>query len=125
MCYTTAGLELTRVSVIDISLKPVYEALVLPPHPIVDYNTRYSSFNGVLIRGGSPLYMLVQDCVCGCRFSGLTAEDFVSVTTTLQEVQGKLLDLVTSDTILLGHSLESDLRALKVNTTVLPQLREE
>ena len=43
MCYTTAGLELTRVSVVDISLRPVYETLVLPPHPIVDYNTRYFS----------------------------------------------------------------------------------
>lgn len=87
MCYTTAGLELTRVSVVDMSLKPVYESLVRPPHPIVDYNT---------------------------RFSGLTAEDFVSVTTSLQQVQRELLSLVASDTILLGHSLESDLRALKI-----------
>lgn len=44
----------------------------------------------------------------------MTAEDFVSVTTTLEDVQRKLLDLVSSETILLGHSLESDLRALKV-----------
>ena len=41
MCYTTAGLELTRVSVVNMSLKPIYESLVRPPHPIVDYNTRY------------------------------------------------------------------------------------
>ena len=41
MCYTTAGLELTRVSVVDMELQPVYEAIVLPPRPIVDYNTRY------------------------------------------------------------------------------------
>ena len=40
MCYTTSGLELTRVSLVDMDLKPVYESLVLPPHPIVDYNTR-------------------------------------------------------------------------------------
>ena len=48
------------------------------------------------------------------RFSGLTAEDFVSVETTLEEVQQQLLRLFHKDTILLGHSLESDLRALKV-----------
>lgn len=40
MCYTTAGLQLTRVSVIDIELKVIYESLVRPSHPIVDYNTR-------------------------------------------------------------------------------------
>ena len=40
MCYTTAGLELTSLSVVDMTLQPVYEAIVLPPRPIVDYNTR-------------------------------------------------------------------------------------
>ena len=48
------------------------------------------------------------------RFSGLKAEDFVSVTTTLSDVQQHMLDLVSSDNILIGHSLESDLRSLKV-----------
>ena len=40
MCYTTVGLQLTRVSVIDMKLEVVYESLVKPSHPIVDYNTR-------------------------------------------------------------------------------------
>ncbi len=48
------------------------------------------------------------------RFSGLTAADFVSVETTLEDVQQELLGLFHADTILVGHSLESDLRALKV-----------
>jgi len=48
------------------------------------------------------------------RFSGLTAEHFVGVETTLEDVQQQLLHLFHSDTILLGHSLESDMRALKV-----------
>ena len=41
MCYTTAGLQLTRVSVIDCDLGVVMERLVKPDHPIVDYNTRW------------------------------------------------------------------------------------
>ena len=49
-----------------------------------------------------------------CRFSGLTAEDFAGVETTLEDIQQRLLKLFHSDTILLGHSLESDLRSLKV-----------
>jgi len=41
MCYTTVGLQLTRVSVVDLNLDPIYESLVKPSHTIVDYNTRY------------------------------------------------------------------------------------
>ncbi|KAI9144483.1 ribonuclease H-like domain-containing protein [Paraphysoderma sedebokerense] len=87
MCYTSAGLELTRVSVIDESLQTVYDTLVKPERDILDYNTRYS---------------------------GITAIQMINVTTTLQEVQEKLLDLIDEDTILMGHSLENDLRALKI-----------
>ena len=48
------------------------------------------------------------------RFSGLTAQDFDSVDTSLGDAQQKFLKLVSEDTILVGHSLESDLRSLKV-----------
>lgn len=41
MCYTTAGLELTRVTVIRDDLSVAYEALVKPAHKILDHNTRY------------------------------------------------------------------------------------
>ena len=40
MCYTTAGPELTRITVIDWKLNTVYDTIVKPDHPIVDYNTR-------------------------------------------------------------------------------------
>ena len=87
-CYTTVGLELARVTAVDMQCKTVFDTLVRPAHPIVDYNT---------------------------RFSGLTAHDFTSdVTTSLTDVQAQLLSMVSMETILLGHSLDSDLRALKV-----------
>ncbi|RWS17084.1 RNA exonuclease 1-like protein [Dinothrombium tinctorium] len=92
-CYTTIGLELTRVSVIDHNCKTVYESLVKPKHTILDYNT---------------------------KFSGIQEGDLDSVTTTLEDVQKKLLNLINSETILIGHSLDSDFKALKlVHETVI------
>ena len=59
------------------------------------------------------------------RFSGISAESLKDVTISLQDVQEKLLALFHPRTILIGQSLESDLRALKmthpfiVDTTIL------
>ncbi|XP_062984807.1 RNA exonuclease 1 homolog [Elgaria multicarinata webbii] len=87
MCYTTRGLELSRVTVVDPSLQVVYDAFVKPDNEIIDYNT---------------------------RFSGVTAVDLKNTVTSIRDVQAILLNLFSADTILIGHSLENDLFALKV-----------
>ena len=43
MCYTTEGNELTRITVINSNGDVVYEQLVKPENPILDYNTRWVS----------------------------------------------------------------------------------
>lgn len=98
MCYTTSGLELTRITVVDINEKTVYDSLVKPTNRVIDYNT---------------------------RFSGITEQMLKNTTTTLYNVQAVLLSMFNSETILVGHSLESDFKALKlihdvvVDTSVL------
>ncbi|XP_017692538.1 PREDICTED: RNA exonuclease 1 homolog isoform X1 [Lepidothrix coronata] len=87
MCYTKQGLELTRVTVINSDLKVVYDTFVKPDSKVVDYNT---------------------------RFSGVTEEDLENTSITLRDVQAVLLNMFSADTILIGHSLESDLFALKL-----------
>ncbi|NWX48610.1 REXO1 exonuclease, partial [Steatornis caripensis] len=87
MCYTKQGLELTRVTVINSDLKVVYDTFVKPDTKVVDYNT---------------------------RFSGVTEEDLENTSITLRDVQAVLLNMFSADTILIGHSLESDLFALKL-----------
>uniref|UniRef100_UPI0037E7B837 RNA exonuclease 1 homolog n=1 Tax=Semicossyphus pulcher TaxID=241346 RepID=UPI0037E7B837 len=93
MCYTKQGLELTRVTVIDSELKVIYDTFVKPESKVVDYNT---------------------------RFSGVTEEDLESATISLRDVQAVLLSMFSAESILIGHSLESDLLALKlIHSTVV------
>lgn len=87
MLYTTAGMDLAAISIVDSNCHLVYETMVLPDAPIIDYNTEYS---------------------------GLKEEHFRGVTTRLGDVHGKLLSLVGSRTILVGHGLDHDLLRLKV-----------
>jgi RNA exonuclease 1 len=84
---TENGKELARVCIIDyVSGNKLYDQLVKPTAPIADYLT---------------------------RFSGITEEKLANVSTRLiPDVHNVLQELITPNTILLGHSLESDLRAL-------------
>lgn len=85
----------------------VYDQLVKPCKPIIDYLTRYVV---KICRIGN-----LMTCHC-IRWSGITAEAMASVTTTFDEVQSHVLSLlsVSPTPVLLGHSLEFDLKALKI-----------
>ena len=51
---------------------------------------------------------------CVRRFSGITEEKLRHVTKRLEQVREELFKFIFKDSILIGHSLENDLRALKV-----------
>uniref|UniRef100_A0A8P4KIC9 Exonuclease domain-containing protein n=1 Tax=Dicentrarchus labrax TaxID=13489 RepID=A0A8P4KIC9_DICLA len=87
MCYTIHGLELSRVTLVNSGLQVVYDTFVRPDNEVIDYNT---------------------------RFSGISEEDVKGNHTSLREVQETLLSFISADTILIGHSLETDLCALKL-----------
>ncbi|CAH2096219.1 unnamed protein product [Euphydryas editha] len=87
MCYTAAGLELASIAVTRADGHLVYRSLVKPSSTVVDHNT---------------------------RFSGIRPRDLARATKTLRDIQNDLLGFIGSDTILVGHALENDLRALKL-----------
>nr|AAK93524.1 SD04906p [Drosophila melanogaster] len=87
MSYTGRGLDVTKVSLVALNGQLVYEHFVRPVCDIIDYNTQYS---------------------------GITETDLCSGAKSLAEVQRDLLQLITADTILIGHGLENDLRALRL-----------
>ncbi|CAL9699825.1 unnamed protein product [Knipowitschia caucasica] len=87
MCLTKQGYELTRVSLVDSSGACLLDELVKPHNKILNYLT---------------------------QFSGVTPEMLEPVQTTLSDVQARLRSLLPRDAVLVGHSLDSDLRALKM-----------
>ncbi|XP_032308415.1 uncharacterized protein LOC6503884 isoform X2 [Drosophila ananassae] len=89
MSYTGRGLDVTKVSLVALNGQLVYEHFVRPECDIIDYNTRYSGITERDLRTGG-----------GAK--------------SLADVQRDLLELISADTILIGHGLDNDLRALRI-----------
>eukprot|EP00949_MAST-11_sp_MAST-11-sp1_P001779 g1779.t1 len=88
MCLTAQGRELSRVTVVDIDGAVLYDALVKPRNKIVDYLTAYS---------------------------GITEQMLRDVTRTVEEARSEVFRFIHRDTIVVGHGLENDFKALKMS----------
>lgn len=87
MVYTKRGLVVAKVTLVDINGNVVYDSLVKIDDQILDYNM---------------------------SFSGIDKNIMKKATKNLTTVQKELLEFVSAQTLLIGHSLENDLRRLKI-----------
>jgi DNA polymerase III epsilon subunit-like protein len=88
MCLTAKGSALTRLSIITVDGSTILDSYIQPDEPIIDYVTQYS---------------------------GIT-EELLQTQPTLSQRQAQLafLRIVSAETILCGHSLDNDLKALQL-----------
>eukprot|EP00088_Acartia_fossae_P018632 TRINITY_DN20754_c0_g1_i5.p1 TRINITY_DN20754_c0_g1~~TRINITY_DN20754_c0_g1_i5.p1 ORF type:complete len:626 (-),score=150.86 TRINITY_DN20754_c0_g1_i5:35-1912(-) len=86
-CRTKNGQELAYICLITEKLEVLYKSYVQPSDPVLDYQTIYS---------------------------GVTKEHLRGVTTSLSDVQAAVRQLLPSDCILVGHSLNSDLKVMQM-----------
>eukprot|EP00978_Attheya_sp_CCMP212_P000507 scaffold1008_cov47-Attheya_sp.AAC.1 len=95
MVLTSSGQELARVTIIQATPSDddpedytvVLDELIKPRRPILDYKTVYSGITPVMLE---------------------------NVTMRIEQVQAAILSIICKEDILIGHSLENDLRAVRV-----------
>ena len=85
MVQTTAGARVARCTLVDGAGAVVFDELAKPAEKVVDYCTRWSGLDEAALRG---------------------------VATSVDQVRAALLETVDADDVLVGHSLDCDLRAL-------------
>ncbi|TPX60264.1 hypothetical protein SpCBS45565_g07549 [Spizellomyces sp. 'palustris'] len=88
MSYTTSGMELTRLTAVNWHGKPLLDELVRTTFPVLDLNSRWSGITSL------------EDA----------KYDLNGITDLLGQMMGR-------DTILIGHGLENDLKAMRIYHT--------
>jgi DNA polymerase III epsilon subunit-like protein len=95
MCYTSFGMELARVTLVNwTNKKVVLDRLVYPYGSVWDFNTRFSgihSFDGTRLNNGTVVAPL-----------------------SFGELRQQLFKYVSQNTILIGHGLDHDLLTLRL-----------
>ena len=87
MCRTSSGSELTRLSIVSPISGIVFDEFVKPQNKVIDYLT---------------------------EFSGVTEENLQNAYLRLEDIHFILRHLMDCNTVIVGHSLDSDLKALKL-----------
>lgn len=109
MIYTTGGMRVARVSVVDGLGKQVFDELVR-----MDDGVEIMSVVSLLLSAcdRDPDYVSYRDY--NTRFSGITQEDHAQATLSLSSIRKSLDAFINHDTIVIGHALHNDLNTLRI-----------
>jgi RNA exonuclease 1 len=109
MIYTTGGFRIARVSVIDMRGKEVFDEIIKMDDGVEAVSVIFTIHIYVAVTHDD----ITRDL--NTRFSGIHPEEYaVRAKLPLEAVQRALGRLIGADTILIGHSLDNDLRALRL-----------
>jgi RNA exonuclease 1 len=107
MIYTTGGFRVARVSIVDGSGKEVFDQLVR-----MDDGVHVMS---VLLLFLPFLWILKPNLRdFNTRFSGITEENYATALLPLASIREMLNTYLDSNTILIGHALDNDLKTLRI-----------
>lgn len=107
MIYTTGGFRVARVSIVDGSGKEVFDQLVR-----MDDGVHVML---VLLPFLLFLWILNQSLRdFNTRFSGITKENYATALLPLASIRETLDTYLDSNTILIGHGLDNDLKTLRI-----------
>ncbi|GJE84208.1 ribonuclease H-like protein [Phanerochaete sordida] len=89
MIYSTGGMRVARVSVVDSTGREIFDEFIKMDEgvEVIDFNT---------------------------RFSGITPENYAQAVSTLATVRKSLDRFINKKTIIIGHALENDLKTLRM-----------
>ena len=110
MIYTAQGLELARITVTNWDEIVLLDLLIKPDSPIIDYNTRYSGISSRLYDPDSVFTMIDSTNA----ISSSTTTPYVTFTQAREIFLNLLSSDASSIVVIVGHSLENDLRAIKI-----------
>ncbi|RPB22632.1 hypothetical protein L211DRAFT_788438 [Terfezia boudieri ATCC MYA-4762] len=103
MCYTTLGMEMVRLTVVDFpGGEVVIDALVRPKGEILDLNTRFSGVSA-------------KEYVSAKPYSSENCKSGLGIFPSPEAARGEKIDIQKDGvSVLIGHALENDLCVLRL-----------
>lgn len=127
MCYTTHGMEICRLSAVAFpSGEIIIDALVRPFGEVLDFNTRFSGITAEMLARATPWkstpYPPLDSAIINPTTGSsptLPQAETLSILPSPLAARDALLQYITTNTPLIGHSLSNDLNVLRLCHTAI------
>lgn len=110
MIYSTGGMRVARVSIVDGTGKEIFDEIIRMDDGVEVMCVRF-------LFSSLSRWFNASDRHCSdfnTRFSGITPENYATAVLPLASIRKALDGLINSDTIIIGHALDNDLKTLRM-----------